>query len=341
MMQLSSPDNIRTKKSNYTRLGNRLNGVFLSHVMQDGDAVRKLIHDDKWYAKDTLDALYEYYQNHNKEKLIEAIEAIEEECMGVPNISIDNYKGQKTLSDWNLGSDTESKWADLAAYDTKHTLSIYDEMTRPQTQREYENVSVAEILKETIEERAYLVIGKPQTEDENLNLLLSKLYFQRNEKLHQPTYLKALEGMNNNLIEAFTGKREPLDGADYMPAIIMLDELSKGVFDDMDYREQYGFHKSKLSQELLKFSYLTTFRIREFNEKDLDGYLEDVKSSDLWQVAQNKITNKITKNIPSYSTLNWRMLELNMIKPKPREKIYASSYENDLLRANYLNLYIR
>ena len=113
-MELSCPNAIRLQKPEYANDGNRLNGLFLSQVMQDGEAVRKLIHNGTWYADDMLSALYRYYQTKDKDTLIADIENIESQCLGIPNISIDVIDGKKIITDWSFDQGRESYWADLS-----------------------------------------------------------------------------------------------------------------------------------------------------------------------------------------------------------------------------------
>ena len=337
-MELSCPNAIRLQKPEYANDGNRLNGLFLSQVMQDGEAVRKLIHNGTWYADDMLSALYRYYQTKDKDTLIADIENIESQCLGIPNISIDVIDGKKIITDWSFDQGRESYWADLSKYDEKHTIYVFDYMSFNEIGKEFENVSVAEVLRDTVEKRSYVISHLPKTGDEELDLLLSNLYHNKDKELHHPTYIKALEKINDKMIKAFSDKEEPLEEHKYIPAIIMLEEQSKKVFDNIDYREQHGFYKSKLCRELLKFSYLTSFQIIKFDENDLNRYVDDVQFAGNWQVAQRIITHKITENNPYHNSVNSGFLGLNNIRPRPKEKMYAEYYEKDLLYQQHLNM---
>ena len=55
----------------------RLNALFMSQVMDDGETMRNLIHGGVEIASDAvLQALISYYETQNKEQLIEQIEKI-------------------------------------------------------------------------------------------------------------------------------------------------------------------------------------------------------------------------------------------------------------------------
>lgn len=54
----------------------RLNALFLSEVMDDGDTMRNIIHRCSGAAYNVMDALLDYYESHDKEKLIEDMDKI-------------------------------------------------------------------------------------------------------------------------------------------------------------------------------------------------------------------------------------------------------------------------
>ena len=78
-----------------------------------------------------------------------------------------------------------------------------------------------------------------------------------------------------------------------------------------------------------------------FDKDSMHAFLDDVKAQTLWQVAQSRITSEVMYWGFRQSISANRWLELNVIKPKPNEKVYAPYYQTDLERANYLNLYRR
>lgn len=344
-MRLASPRIVAKAKGPFMYSTNRLNALFLSEVMGDNDSIRKLIHEDNKYAGKVLTALYVYYKSGDKQQLIETLRPLEEKLSGSYGLGIKKDKnGDEILVDWSsgrFGGFKESLWADLSLYDVKQTIMVRDDMNRPPKMREYKDVTVAEVLSDTINNRTYDIENCPVTGNEQLDVLLKKLYNEYDDKrLHEPTFYKTIKMINNDLIESFKGGKEA-EARAYIPAVIMLDNLSVKFFDNIDYRAQYGFYKSDIGQELLKFSYLTTFESRSvFDEKHMEKYLKDIKESGLWQIAHSKIAIGLSKNKAYGSLLNQRLSELIIIRPRPKEKMYHGYYENDLRRANYMNLYL-
>lgn len=80
-----------------------------------------------------------------------------------------------------------------------------------------------------------------------------------------------------------------------------------------------------------------------FAENTMNDWLSDIKNTDLWQVAQHKITAALVERwahrVKVGSLLNNRLLELSIIKPKPQEPMYADYWKEDVKRARYMNLY--
>lgn len=56
----------------------RLNALFLSEVMNDGDTIRNILHRRAAAAYNVMDALLDYYESHDKEKFVEDMEIIAE-----------------------------------------------------------------------------------------------------------------------------------------------------------------------------------------------------------------------------------------------------------------------
>lgn len=343
-MKLQYPRMVVKAKKPYAYSGNRLNGIFLSTVMSDNDSVRKLIHEQEPHAQKILTALYNYHQNRDKQALIDTIRPLTKNCGDFCGIGVGTDKnGKQIITDWSTGHSSdaeESLWADLSLYDEKHTINIFDEMGNPRRCKLFENVSVAEVLADTIHNRNCYIEHCPQTGDEKLDILLKNIWqVPEDEQLPQQTYYRAVKKMNQNLISAFLGNTDA-DARKYMPAIILLDNKSSQIFDNIGYREQFGFYKSKMGQELLKFSYLTTLStMKKFDKEDFNNYLNDVKSSGLWQIAQYKITNKLINHKATGSLLNQRLLSLNYIR-RPQSKMYQDYYQTDLERMNYMNWYL-
>lgn len=332
-MTIRSARKIQDCISRDSYAGERLNALFLSHAMDDGDAVRFLIHNQFYYTPDFINALYNYHQTRDKEGFLDRIEELNEEtnCLF---LCTETSNGERMLVDCNL--DRRSHWQNLEAYDEKHTLSFLDDTGTYQS-RDYIDMSVAEVLKEVAEHRLY-TYSKPRIENKKLNLLLNNIYQANN--LHEPTYFQALKDINKDLCAAFNGKREALP-YEYIDAIKLLEDKSKFIFDTMDYRRQRSFYQSDMGQELLKFSYLTSYTKKPFNEEEMNRFLTRVKNAGLWQKAQYMITGAIISNTEKINPLNQRFLRLALIRPKPDERMYQGYYEDDLKRAQYLNLYLK
>lgn len=363
MKKLKCPADILYEKEWRAAYGNRCNAIFLSTLMHDGESMRKLFHQhgDTHSITPLVGIFYDYYKDHDKETMLDRVEKATTDSSGYhyfgQPFSVDENKGKRVLWDYSclhsscIAND-ESPWADLKNYEKRATVKITDDFSSRQSVY-YNNKSVAEVLKDTVEKTTFLEkqIEKP-TGNQQLDLLVHNLILHRDEKLHVPTYVKALKLINNDLTPAFEGKTEPLDEDAYVPVIIMLDEMSADVFNQIDYKQQRTFYKSDLGQEMLQFSYLTTQNMREkdsgynnsFSETKMNAWLKDIKETDLWQVAQRKITEAILERwayrVRVGSLLNNRMMELATIKPKPKETMYADYWREDDKRSMYMNLYI-
>ena len=363
MEKIKCPSDILYEKEWRSAYGNRCNAIFLSDVMNDHESMRKLFHSngDTHSMSPLVGIFYDYYKDHDKEKMLDRVKEATTDSsghhyFGMP-FSVEEYKGKRLLKDWSClhsfysGND-ESPWADLKNYEERATVNITDEFSSRQSIY-YHNKSVAEVLKDTVEKTTFLEkqIEEP-TNNKPLDLLLQNLQNNRDEKLHIPTYAKALRLINDDLTQAFDGKTEPLNADAYVPVIIMLDEMSADVFNQIDYKQQRTFHKSDLGQEMLRFSYLTTQNMFKkgnsyngFSADAMNAWLSDIKNTDLWQVAQRKITEAIVERwahrVKVGSLLNNRMMELATIKPKPKEAMYADYWQEDMKRSTYMNLYVK
>ena len=362
MKKLKCPADILYEKEWRAAYGNRCNAIFLSNLMHDGESMRKLFHNEGSTHSFPVEAkiFYDYYKDHDKEKMLDRVKKATTgsdgyHCFGQP-FSVDEYEGKRVLWDWSCRhssyvANQESPWADLSNYKKRATMKVTDEFSSRQSVY-YHNKSVAEVLKDTAEKTTFLEkqIEEP-TGNKNLDLLVQNLQNNRDEKLDIPTYAFALRLINNDLTHAFDGKTEPLAPEAYVPVIIMLDEMSAEVFNQIDYKQQRTFHKSDLGQEMLRFSYLTTQNMREkdkyegFSSEKMNAWLSDIKNTDLWQMAQRKITEAIVERwayrVKVGSLLNNRMMELATIKPKPKEAMYADYWQEDKNRSMYMNLYVK
>lgn len=341
MTTLINPQSVVIAKEPYAQYGNRLNGIFLSEMMSDKESVRKLIHNRQPGYKQVLRALYTYYQNHDKNMLLDTIDALNKEFPYLCGFKTITRFNRRILVDWTSSqSSGESFWTDLSAYDVPVTAMICDNMSKPPHSKLFKNATVAGVLHDAIQNCNYCHDICPVTHNPELDILLRKLYADRNDKLHIPTYHKALQYINADLINAFSAQKA-LPAEDYIPAVVLLDDISGGLFNQMDYKRQYCFHQSQIGEEVLKFSYLTASRnIDKFNAAELDKYIEDVKSSSFWQESQYKITRQITQSDATESIISRHLLELNMIRPRPQNKNEQHYYDNDVARMQYMHLYL-
>lgn len=368
-MNLKSPANVVSEKECRAAYGNRCNAVFLSTVMGDGESMRKLFHNSvsTRTMPPIVKAFWEYYQDHDKSKMLDKVQDVTTDKDGYPRSDslyfevIQNTDGSRILMDLGgnvFGAVHESKWADWHNYERCATMRVNDEWSSRQSIY-YDNKSVAEVLRDTVQKSTYLheYIDK-KTGNKKLDLLLKNLEQSSDGPLHIQTYYQALKEINIDLTEAFTQNRQPLDSCAYMPAVLMLDELSADVFNQMDYKQQRVFHKSDLGQEILKFSYLTTQNLRAKEENNLlppeyyfdvatmNAYLADIKNTDLWQVAARKITDQIVsqwkpeRRLKVGSQMNNRLMELATLKARPKESMYADYWREDANRVSYMNLYV-
>lgn len=354
--RIKCPADILYEKEWRASYGNRCNAVFLSDVMGDNESMRKLFHNqgDTHTMTPLVKIFWDYYHDRDKEKMLDSVHKATTDDNGFTHpwqpFEVNERDGKRILEDWSSRGGRESPWANLDNYEKRATCKITDEFSSRQSVY-YNNKSVAEVLKDTVEKSTFLEkrIEEP-TGNKRLDLLMRNLQNRANKEFHLPTYAFALRLINNDLTLAYTGRKEPLDADAYVPVIITLDEMSAEVFNRIDYKQQRTFHKSDLGQEMLRFSYLTTQNLRPqnssyngFSETAMNTWLRDIKNTDLWQVAQHKITAAILERwshrVKVGSLLNNRMMELATIKPQPKEAMYATYWREDNRRTLYMNLY--
>ncbi|MBP1532142.1 MAG: hypothetical protein ILA52_01420, partial [Alphaproteobacteria bacterium] len=97
MMILSSPQHIIEARKPYINYGNRLNAMFMSYCMDDGEGVRKLVHNNHFAAKKVLRTFYEYYIDGNKRHLLEKIAELENVC---GFFKVERIDDKLRLKDW-------------------------------------------------------------------------------------------------------------------------------------------------------------------------------------------------------------------------------------------------
>ena len=395
----------------------RLNALFLSHVMADGETMRNLIHGCSAAADDIMKALITYYENHNKTQLLDTIDKLsldypaitftkerKEDCNRdsaqptKPELDemkrLAEYSASQPDKFWEderlyekaaifaayygdffyynkeghyivdetkpiviyenkqpftLYDNTyrESHWLDLSRYDEKHTLEIQDEFAAPFLKRKYVGESVIDVLRKTVSMQKMATYSRPHTGDVALDKVCGEIY--DDERLSAPKFVKAITLLNRHLLSALKGEKR-LGNEDYNAAAMLVDKAPQ-YFAKIDYPQQFGFYKSDAGQELLKFSFMTTFTNQpKFDEQVMNDYLLRVKNAGHWMNGQHLMTQMIVANTNNLGGINRGLLDLNLIRPRPKEFLGMKSprflraindyYDRDLVRMNYAQLVI-
>lgn len=393
----------------------RLNALFLSQVMADGETMRNLIHGCSAAADDIMKALIAYYENHDAEKLIEKIDKL---SLDYPAITFTKERKEdcnrdsaqptkpeldemKRLAEYSTSQsdkfweDTvsyekaaifaayygdffyynkeghyivdetkpikiyenklpftlydntyrESHWLDLSRYDEKHTLEIQDEFAAPFLKGKYVEESVIDILRKTVSMQKMATYSRPHTGDVALDKVCGEIYDE--EKLSAPKFVKAITLLNRHLLSTLKGESLLWNG-EYDAAAILVDKAPQ-YFAKIDYPQQFGFYKSDAGQELLKFSFMTTFTNQpKFDEQVMNDYLLRVKNAGHWMNGQHLMTKMIVANTNNLGGINRGLLDLNLIRPRPKEfhgmksprflRAINDYYNQDLARMNYAQL---
>lgn len=393
----------------------RLNALFLSRVMADGETMRNLIHGCSAAVDDIMKALIAYYENHDAEKLIEKIDKLsldypsitfckerKEDCDRVssqptkPELDemkrLAEYSASQPDKFWEderlyekaaifaayygdffyynkeghyivdetkpiviyenkqpftLYDNTyrESHWLDLSRYDEKHTLEIQDEFAAPFLKRKYVGESVIDVLRKTVSMQKMATYSRPHTGDDALDKVCGEIY--DDERLSAPKFVKAITLLNRHFLSALKGEKR-LGNEDYNTAAMLVDKAPQ-YFAKIDYPQQFGFYKSDAGQELLKFSFMTTFTNQQkFDEQVMNDYLLRVKDAGHWMNGQHLMTKMIVANTNNLGGINRGLLDLNLIRPRPKEFYGMKSprflraindyYDQDLARMNYAQL---
>jgi hypothetical protein len=298
--------------------------LFLSEVMKDREAMRKLFHDGHWAASSIAKTFYEYYYHKDKAKVVKEIEDIDNKCMerggGFYHFAV-SWKKLKMVSDWG-DNEKESNWMNLDRYDKEHNGAIY---TFNGWNKKYENVSVIDLLEDVVKKRNRIKVKDycQETGNEHLDLMLGNL--RRNESdVNLDVYTKMLKLLNGDVKDYLDGKKELERG--HYNAIVFADILSNRVVEKIDYPMQFGFHKTKLCEEMLKFSYITTFNKDEAREEDMNNYVERIKAAGHWRVAIKMISYETAKHSMQERGVNKSLFRLAEIKPISKDCKAAEEY---------------
>lgn len=393
----------------------RLNALFMSKAMADGETMRNMIHGDFGAAEEIMQALVRYYETHDKEELIAQVDEIAYDYPYVcfikkrqEDLNRDKSKPSKAELErmkwlaefseknsdkfwadeglyeeaeifakyygnffyynrdghyivdesksieiyenkmpYTLFDETykESNWLNLALYDKPHTMEVRDNFAAPFPQKKYVNATVIDVLRKTLEKQKTAVYECPRTGDVVLDRLYTEIYAE--EKLSAPKFVKAVTLLNQRLVKALKGK-ELLGKGDFNAAAMLIDKAPQ-YFAQIDYAQQYVFYKSDAGKELMKFSFMTSFtRRKKFSEQAMNNYVEAVANAGHWMNGQHLMTRMILKNTQNLGGVNRGLLDLNVIRPRPKTffgmksprflQILNEYYNQDLERAKYPNL---
>lgn len=315
----------------------RLNALFLSNTMGDKSSIHSLVHRKRPSTLPILKAFFNYYNHRNLSVLLEDIDEINKRFPGLNNFAVlEDDNGKRKLID---NTEHESNWTDLKNYDIRHNRSIEDTQVYPHRHKRFKNNTPIEIIKDTIDFLKHPVYNYPVVSDKELSLLLGNLYYTT--ELNERAYHKALILLNNDIIKTYKGQKPTLEPG-HIDAFIMMEDLSSGVFSKIDYPRQYGFYKTPLCRDMLKFSYLTTFiKKYPFDEQDMNTYLNHIQDSGHWLQAHRRITNTINRDALQLTGINYGMIELSTPRPLKEHNSMLNHYLNrDLERIKYQNLYL-
>lgn len=364
-MQIHNTRHLIISASDYRINQMRLNALFLSKVFDDGQTMRKLIHNRSPLAEPILDALIQYHENKNLAQLYKKIETITtdeygglrkaQSCffmMGFTNepkyknhpytmaVNNDYVSYLKDGKSTGLPGFNPSDWLDTKLYDEPCSYYIQDRNLRPESNRQYTNTKPIDVLKETLEMERSKLREKPQTQNPSLDITLSHLF--NNQEINETALTKALNLFNQDLIKAFSAHGPLTYG--HFDALNLLTDKSASALEGIDYQRQRTFYQSDLCSELVKFSYLTTFtKTKDFDNSDFENHLFEVKNAGNWILGGHLIANKITANSTDMIGLNNNLITLATVRPLQESNslpILKRYHQEDTLRIaqNYINL---
>lgn len=315
----------------------RLNGLFMSWAMEDNETIRLLIHNQRRAAIPILHALAKYHKYQSPEHFLSELNHLNTKYQGDIGFKLIEKEGQVVGLLDNNGE--PSKWLNLDNYDKTYSTDFSDIQVFPHRHKRFREESVIDAINDTIASFDNKIYDRPFTQNEELNDLLNNLYYS--EKLDESNYLQALKMVNQDIVETYTGQKDTLDPG-HVDAILMLEDLSSEVFQKIDYPRQYGFYKTPLCHEMLKFSYLTTFiKKYPFEEEDMNKYLTKIHQSGHWLKAHRLITMETSRDALQLTGINGGMIELSTPRPIPKDNYMFKKYQQrDFERITYQNIYL-
>lgn len=362
-MQIHNTRHLIISAADYRINQMRLNALFLSEVFNDQQTMRKLIHNRSAVSEPVLKAFVNYHQHKNVAELYDDIEEATldkngslrhgSSCAFYISFTKDNPKNSylvpfqngysrflKDAGGGGMQGFYPSNWLNLKLYDMPVTTLIEDRTFPQGSSKQYYQVKPIEILQETLMLEQSKLRECPQTDNKNLDLLLKNLF---STAAPQETVLgKALNLFNQDLIQAYTAHGTLTFG--HFDALNLLSDKAAAALDKIDYQRQRSFYNTDFCAEILKFSYLTTFtKNKNFDKKDLDNYLLEVRSAGSWILAGHLITQKITANSDNIVSLNNNLMSLSTIRPIAENNnfpILSRYYKEDCKKIsdNYINL---
>lgn len=336
--EIKSIDDIAQELYYRNQCNARLNGLFLGYAMDDNETVRLLIHNQRKSAIPVLKALSKYHKHQNQKMLFQDMKALNLEYRGNIGFILKEEEGENK---WLFNNNnTPSNWLDLELYNIKYTTDFTDMQVYPHRHKAFKNISPIEVVNDTISFAEHKIYDRPFTENKEFNQILNDIYYS--ETLDEKTYLSALKFINKDIINTYNGDKNSLEDG-HINAILMLEDCSAEVFQNIDYPRQFGFYQTPLCREMLKFAYLTTFVKRNpFNEDDMEQYLQEVQNAGHWLSAHRLITENTIQSSLQVTGINGGMIDLGTPRPvDPRNSMLSKYRRRDMERIVYQNLFFK
>lgn len=291
-----------------------LDSLFLSEVMDDEELFRRMVHTEKKYAPKVVEALLSYAEHKDKNLLEEDLEQ-----------EINSVNTEKLM---------QTNWVKIDKYFKPVSKTVYDWMATSLNSnilKHYFEARPVDVLEDIAKEYRGIIkkVDKfNSTGHGELDLLLSNVRLSWNG-LNMQVYTKALAELNKDIIDIYDHKKAITAG--HADAILMMGQKSDEILELIDYPMQRGFHQTRLCEEMLKFSYLTTFDKKPISKRQMDKYISNVKNAGSWIVGAKIVNWHINKRSSEYRGINNSLLELGFIKqPEKKQRIYNQYFKRDV-----------